>query len=446
MSLFLALYSGLWSAGMPFLRRNKRLAEGFDQRLAPCSWPWGAGGSRPEGPVVWMQAASGGEAGLVARLAPELESLLPEKSRLTLLATTCTRQGLDILEKIPSSEKLGLVPRLFPLDKPELMRRALGAARPDLIVLLETELWPGLMDAAKQENVPILVLNARMTAKSLSGYAWLTRFWQAHKPEAVLAVSQEDAGRFGRLFGPELTGTMPNIKFDSVKTQVQSMEDAEKAREKAGIAPDRPVIALASVRREEEEPLRPVVEELGRSSVNGRPVSVIIAPRHMHRVRAWQSLFPKASLASQGEAGGPLVIWDVFGRLKELYAASDAVFVGGSLAPLGGQNFLEAPAQGVRPVIGPHWKNFYWAGRDILDTGLVEQTDGPGQLGPKLLALAESRLLTGRAKDRDEVRRSFLHWLEPRTGGAAQAASCIMQSLGQAPAVGRQSNFKVKLL
>ena len=474
--LLLKAYGGLWTVASPLLRRHKRLAEGFDQRLAPPDWPGLPPKTAQGGPRVWLQAASGGEARLVHSLLPAFTDLLlqaappvltggpgtpeapmtpgPAKIPATpgsplpppasVLCTTFTRQGLDVLRELPP--RTGAVARYFPLDAPRLMARALDAAAPDLLVLLETELWPGLLDAARRRGVPVLVLNGRMTPKSFKAYSLLRPFWRNVAPARVLAVSPDDANRFAELFRCPVS-VMPNIKFDGT-AEAAKAPPPPSIRAEAGIPGEALLAAFASVREEEEDLLLPVIRSLAGSRAAGAPVAVAVAPRHMHRVDAWARKLGDAGVAfsRRSEKSGPaetartVCLWDSFGELRSLYASADAAFVGGSLAPLGGQNFLEAPALGVAALVGPHTGNFLWVGDDVFATGLVRRVPDAETLADAIRGVFATRFPSGLPADaataahaREEaaclVRKHFLDWLGPKTGGAAQAARAMADML-----------------
>lgn len=514
----LRAYGLAWRAATPLLARHKRLADGFADRLVPEGWPFypqvereesgsrsgpDSGDGLPQPPLftgepgqaphavdnsaslVWIQAASGGEAWLVYSLVQALAAL-PEVSSqaLNLLCTTGTRQGMDVLEKLAAeyhanaagsptgkTSLFTILPRFFPLDKPDIMLRAMHASRPRAIVLLETELWPGIMDAAAKERCPMLVLNARMSEKSLSGYKWLSGFWDTHPPASVLAISSEDAARFAALFKKSRVDVMHNIKFDRVAQGLAQSSappaatgEGNCAQGPPGIAgntyidgstPTTPLIALASVREEEEKLLLPVIQRLLGNPCPFAAVRIAVVPRHMHRVPAWLAALEKEGLKcllrssgttdrpqaglnpGQAEAA-PILLWDTFGEMHKLYALADAVFVGGSLAPLGGQNFLEPLAQGLIPCVGPHIRNFLWVGEELFTQGLAVRIQEPEELDKALRARLHETLevvsgdntacLTAatwdraRHKARTDVQERFSSWVQPRTGGSLQAA------------------------
>ena len=325
---------------------------------------------------IWLQAASGGEAYLVWELLAHLAVLCEKQGTpepLRVLATTWTRQGLDILQDMSGKlhEKhpwLSVRSAFFPLDAPKLMEKALDQVRPRVVGLLETELWPGLMLACEKRHVPMLILNGRMTDKSLRGYlkleAAIPGFWESIAPKHVCAISKADAGRFARIFGGDRVEAVPNIKFDrATATAIPAVSDPLLKL----LPPElhaRQTVLLASVREQEEPALLSVIQTL---RAHDAP-TIVVAPRHMHRVKPWQALLSGAKLPavmrSKQEGtipAGSIVIWDTFGELGQLYQLADAVFVGGSLAPLGGQNFLEPLALGRIPCCGPHLDNFAWA-------------------------------------------------------------------------------------
>ena len=446
-ALLSGAYSLVWTAARPLLRRHKRLREGFAERLVPEDWSGPANGAGKPRTDVWLQAASGGEAYLVWELLEHLAEAWEAKDRdetgtLRVLTTTWTRQGLDVLLKMAAKLEethpwLSVRATFFPLDAPGLMAKALEQARPRVVGLLETELWPGLMLACRKQGVPYLILNGRMTEKSLRNYLRLeaTGFWNDMPPEHVCAISKADAARFARLFGAERVETVPNIKFDRAAAAAGNTVSTE-LRALLPSGNHAQTVLLASVREEEEQALLGVVRALQPEA------TVIIAPRHMHRVKAWQTLLDTGNrpclLRSRQEGAfpdGSLVIWDTFGELGQLYQLADAVFVGGSLAPLGGQNILEPLALGKIPCTGPSLENFAWAldasaegAHDSLEAlGLLRR----GQDAEAVTALLREQLRTlNDSEDASQaVRLRFQNWLAPRLGGSARCARRLLKLL-----------------
>ena len=420
MRAFVGAYGLLWKGARPLLRRHKRLCDDFAERLVPASW------ELPEPVDVWIQAASGGEAYLARQLLVEVGDL--ERTG-RFLCTSCTRQGLETLRS-PMPTPFPVATRVFPLDDPACMLRALESARPRLMVLLETELWPGLMAACAAHNVPIVVLNGRMTEKSLKGYRLLGSFWRTVSPRCVLATSEQDAERFAALFGRECVSLMPNMKFDAVAPGSAATSGKGAQAVAALLPPSFPVILLASVREQEEALLAEAITLL---KSNAPEAVIVVAPRHMEREDAWRArlqtvkaegrVLLRTAALQNGEvaAGGDVLLWNAFGELRDLYHRADAVFVGGSLVPLGGQNFLEAALAGAVPCVGPHWSNFTWVGKAFFDEGLGVCVDTVEELVAALLA----QLAAPRARAARQAGAAA--YVAPRRGGTRRAATLVAE-------------------
>lgn len=422
----LRCYEGLWRIAMPLLKRHPRLAEGYAQR---CLGDTDAPLPRAD---LWFQAASAGEAFLAISLSEALGLTRPAR----LMVTTQTRQGYDILQKHAerSSSRgapLEMVVRYLPFDRPGLMQRAVAQVRPRLAVLLETELWPGLMLALKDAEVPLAVVNARMSARSQKHYGLRPSLWRALRPEAVLALSRGDARRFANLFGHTGVTTMPNIKFDRVTNAAAAPSPEMKA-----LFPDeRPLVVLGSVRRAEEPLIEDLLTLLQRRH---RQALLALFPRHMERLDHWQRALTRRGLPwvlrsrATGEhpvlKQGGVLLWDTFGELGGAYALACAAYVGGSLVPLGGQNFLEPLALGLRPIIGPYWENFAWVGREVVDRGLVQEVKDSHGAIQALSAAIEHPVAEA---DKAAVRADLDAYLVSRRGGSAQAAALIRSYLVQ---------------
>jgi 3-deoxy-D-manno-octulosonic-acid transferase len=301
------------------------------------------------------------------------------------------------------------------------MRRAVAAIRPAVMVLLETEIWPGLLRALVQHSCKTIIINGRITEKSLKRYLLWPSIWSQLRPAKVLAISRADADRFKQLFGPAGIEVMPNIKFDRLAASNTAADYRSTIKD---LVPSVPAFAvLASVRRQEE----PLVKQIIIEVLRRRPKSVIgLFPRHLHRVQPWQETLGQAgirwALRSQAKApatAGSVIIWDTFGELLPAYRICKSAFVGGSLAPLGGQNFLEALICGTIPVIGPSWENFLWVGAEIIDAGLLRVVDTWQEVAAQLLKDMEN------PAPRDEIIDRSLAYIKNRQGGTARACRAI---------------------
>ncbi|MDR2503020.1 MAG: 3-deoxy-D-manno-octulosonic acid transferase [Deltaproteobacteria bacterium] len=428
--MLLHLYRLLWKIARPALRLHRRLGDGFEHRLVPPRWPLpqeGRGDGTGAPRRLWLHSASGGEAYLVYELLHIL-SAWPGGTCDALLCTSCTRQGLEILQRAQRElqrEDWRMDVNYLPLDELDLMRRAVRQAfgppavpgGPKVLALLETELWPGLLQACREYGAHVIILNGRLTEGSFRAYRFMRPALRRIAPERILAVSPENLERFRLLFGPKTScSLMPNIKFDRAANAPDAL---------ALNCGDRynPVIALASIREEEEELILPVLGELLRLEPRCIPV---LAPRHLHRLEAWEKRlrnqrldFIRASSGVDWEQGGRIVLWDSFGQLHRLYALAGTVFVGGSLAPLGGQNFLEPLNYGLIPCVGRFWDNFAWVGEELFELGLARRVQDAGELPPMLLEQLKS------PPDKALVRERFTGYVAPRRGGTRQAAEAL---------------------
>lgn len=407
------LYNLLWSCVLPWLRLNHRLAEGYPQRCLKKMLP---------AADIWIQAASVGE----SYLALEIIKTLKATRAVKILVTSNTSQGIDILnlalaDQGKTVDGVQVAVGYFPFDKPAYMRRAVAAIAPAVMVLLETEIWPGLLRALKQHHCKTIIINGRITDRSLKKYLRWPSIWSELRPQRVLAISCADADRFKQLFGPGGIETMPNIKFDRVASAATSADNRNTIQNI--VPPALTFTVLASVRRQEE----PLVRQIVIAILRNRPQTVIgLFPRHLHRIRSWQEALNQAGIRwslrseSKGPAtAGTVIIWDTFGELLQAYQICKSAFVGGSLAPLGGQNFLEALICGTRPVIGPSWENFIWVGTEIIDAGLLRVAGNWREVAALLLRDMES------SAPRDEIISGSLEYIKERQGGTEKACRAI---------------------
>jgi len=395
------------------LRFSARLKEGWAQRTLK--------GSSLRRADIWIQAASVGE----AYLALHLVRALKEQGDIKVLITSSTSQGVGLLAE--AKEHLSLEIAYFPFDLPGIMSKALAHVRPKVMVVLEAELWPGLFAASSGLSIPLLIVNGRLSPSSLRGHLLLKGFWRKYPPEKVLAVSSEDAERYSRLFGERVVDTMNNMKFDRVSIQAGGQEENPL---KNLIPASWPFVVLGSIRKEEEAGIQYVIKRL---RTERKELVIGLFPRHMHRVGAWEKRLSKAQipykLRSQMDKAparpGMVILWDKLGELGQAYGLSQAVFVGGSLRPCGGQNFLEPLTHGVVPNVGPHLDNFQWIGPEIFTLGLARQVKNKEELVHCLLKdLSEPR-------NPQEVLDLARTYLRGRQGGTQQACSEIMKRISQ---------------
>lgn len=414
--IVLGFYEICWISAIPFLSKNKRLAEGLDQRKLKQQLPQAD---------IWIQAASAGEAYLAQSI---LSTISPPKP-INVLLTSNTRQGIDILNdknaEMRYHKNLSFFVSYFPFDRPSIMKQAIKQVSPHVMVLLESELWPGLLSALKNAGTDILLINGRMSERSFKHYHCCSSFWANLAPDRVYAISKEDADRFASLFGKTRVSVLSNIKFDRINPDNSHGGILESV--KRIIPTGVPFLVMASIREEEELLILQMIQKI----LKHNPATVIgLFPRHMHRLAQWQKILQKNGLTWRFRSDttnlstpGTVLLWDIFGELTSSYQFATAAFVGGSLVPLGGQNFLEPLICGVVPVTGPHWDNFYWVGNEIIDSGLVFMADDWIGAADKLIKVLHS------PPSRESVRRRALDYFRKHQGGSKRACEIILRHL-----------------
>lgn len=405
---------------LPFLKRSPRVGLGWRQRTLK---------DVAEGPFdLWIQAASGGESMLTNMVLERLGTLLPKNQKLRILVTSGTKQGIDSLIKGNKNQQPDSISDItiayFPFDAPPLMEKAFTRFAPKLAVIVETELWPGFLISAKRKNVPVLLINGRMSEKSFGSYKYFSKFFQKYGPEKVLAISPVDGQRFSRIVGLEKVSLINNVKFDRIEPQ----RDLPEHNPIADLLPaNSPFLLLGSIRREEEEKiLKTVLKTLA-----ARPdITIGLFPKHIERADHWIQLLTKEKITAikrsktlVRQSPGSVIVWDVFGELAGAYALARAAFVGGSLENLGGQNFLEPLVFGLKPIIGPYWKNFTWVGREIVTSGLVHEVADENELLTGLLAAIDADVA------KDQVAKQVQDFFLPRKGGTQQVCQQIIDTL-----------------
>jgi 3-deoxy-D-manno-octulosonic-acid transferase len=304
---------------------------------------------------IWIQAVSVGEVELARRLITELRRESPE---LPLFVTATTATGLDLARRSFDKE-VPVFP--CPLDLAGPVRRVLEAARPRLLVLVETELWPEMLYQAGRRGIPVAVVNARLSEGSFAGYLRVASPLRSLlAPLAlVLARTEADGERFAALGVPaDRISVSGNVKYD-LEPDERPLEWAEAVRSAAG---GRPIVVAGSTMEGEEAQ---VLDAVAKLRADGAAPFLILAPRHPERFDAVARILGERGLVfsrrSGGEAippGADVFLLDTIGELSRAYRLAQVAFIGGSLAPTGGHNPLEAAAWGVPVLSGPHVHNF----------------------------------------------------------------------------------------
>lgn len=305
---------------------------------------------------IWLHAVSVGE---VQAAQPLIRHLLSDETMGPVLVTTTTPTGADRLGSLFSAQ----VPHLYtPFDLAPVVRRFLAQVEPRLVIIMETEVWPNLLEICAERGIPVVLANARLSERSARGYARLGAF--AHATFArfafIAAQSDADARRF-RALGARAgrIATTGSLKFD-VQWPASLLERAEVMRRSWGT--ERPVWVAASTHEGEEEEILAAHDRI-RHSWPG--ALLVLVPRHPERFDRVALLVRRAGLVlarrsndADRTTDAAVFLGDSMGELPSFLAAADVAFIGGSLVPVGGHNLVEAAALGVPILIGPHVFNF----------------------------------------------------------------------------------------
>ncbi len=320
---------------------------------------------------IWVHAVSVGE---VQAAQPIIKQFLGRWPDASVMVTTTTPTGSERVRSLFEDR----VRHVYtPLDLAPIMRRFLDAVRPRLAVVMETEIWPNMLRACEDRGIPVVLANARLSAKSAQGYARLRVFSRETlgRFAAIGAQSSADAARFRALGAPaERVQVTGSIKFD-VRRPGSLLEQAEVLRRVWDI--QRPVWVAASTHEGEEEQVLAAHREI----LNHLPRALLVlVPRHPERFDRVAALVERQGfrMARRSTADSccdeiSLYLGDTMGELPIFLAAADAAFIGGSLVPIGGHNLLEAAAVGVPVAVGPYVFNFAQITELLLDEGAAVQ-------------------------------------------------------------------------
>lgn len=327
-------------------------------------------GSRP---LLWIHAVSVGET-MAAR--PLVDALLAQYPGCAVLLTHMTPTGFETGQRLFGDRVLRC---LLPYDMPHATRRFFRHFRPVTGILIETELWPNLVASASEAGVPVALVNARLSERSLRK---ALRFAPLIVPAmgrlaTVVAQTEADAARISRLGA--VASVAGNLKFDVVPNP----ELVARGLRWRGLR-DAPVVLAASTRDGEET-------AIAAAWPGGDPLLVVV-PRHPQRfddvsellerrfgaALARRSRLDDAALAGAVARGG-VMLGDSMGEMPAYYGLADVAILGGSLLPFGGQNLIEACALGVPVVIGPHTFNFAEAAEQAIAAGAAVRVATPAE-------------------------------------------------------------------
>lgn len=430
--LILAVYSVLLAAvlvlGAPWwlarMATSGRYRAGLAGRLGMI--PKGLSEAVAGRKVVWLHAVSVGEVMAASELVRELRARLPE---WVIAVSTTTETGQRL-----ARERFAEVPVFYmPLDFMLVIRHYLSVLHPRLIILMESELWPNLMDVCARQGIPVAVVNARVSDRSLPRYLKLRRLWRPllERVSLFLAQSEENARRLVSIGAPAARVRVSgNLKYDVKATAGESAMTKLLAER----LPSRAKVLVAGSTLEGEE--RTLLEEWPRVREAVPEAVMVLAPRRPERFAAVAGLVREQGIAvvraselREGEgtiARGGVILLDTIGDLASVYSLGTAAFVGGSLVAAGGHNPLEPARFGVPVVMGESSENF----REIVEA--MRDADGIRIVQPSGLAETLVALLKG--DDTEEVGRRGRKVFDAQAGATARTVEALLGLVEEARA------------
>lgn len=342
----------------------------------------------PAGRRVWIHAVSVGE---VTAAAPVVAALKKQEPDVRIIFSTSTETGQGMAHRLVKGVDAFIY---FPLDIPFAVNRMLTLARPDVFVLVETELWPNFLAACRRRGIKVIMVNGRISPRSFAKYRRTRFFWkQALKNvDAAGMITNIDAKRIIRMgMSKDRIEVLGNAKYDALAAMA-APELHDDIMTRFGIRPDEKILVAGSTHAGEEEIIINVYKELLKTYPDFK---LILVPRHIERANDVISLLRQANLndmitATEMRAGKMrqyerIFVVDVIGELFKVYSLATVVYCGGSLAPKGGQNILEAAAWGKVIFYGPSMEDFTQEATLLEQAGAGIRITNAGELQQGIL-------------------------------------------------------------
>ena len=342
-----------------------------------CRWPERFGDSRGtplNSSTIWIHAVSVGEVEACRPLVKALQTVYP---RHNLLITTMTPTGSERIKLLFSDTVFHCY---LPYDLPFAINRFLKLNKPAFGIIMETEIWPNLIFTCKQKSIPLVLANARMSARSTKGYANFPKFIKSILNNLcfIAAQGQQDHDNFHKL-GIDLTHVhkIGNLKYE-ISLPSNVIEQSKAMRVIWGN--NRQVLVAGSTHEGEEEIILQATRLIQSKFPN---LLLVLVPRHPERFDRVAGLAHRAGFKTHRHSDNltftsdtQVLIVDSMGELPLFYAVCDIAFVGGSLIPHGGHNLLEPAALGRAILTGPHFFNFYGITKQFLQAhAAIEVSD-----------------------------------------------------------------------
>ncbi len=393
---------------------------------------------------IWIHAVSVGEALTVRALTAALRERYPH---LRLFVSTTTLTGQEVARRdVPAVDGVFFAP----FDLAFAVRRSLATIRPALFIAVETEIWPNLLRECRRRGVRTLLVNARISDRSLPRYRIARWFFRRVLADVdrMCAQSDENARRLIEIGAdPSRVTVTGSLKFDSLTARPPAGVESgpHRVARYFRVGPDRPVIIAGSTLKGEE---LPILRAFERVRTQAPRALLVIAPRHPDRFDEVERLardegfrtVRRTSLEVDATVRADVVILDTIGELAQLYQVATAVFVGGSLVDAGGHNILE-PAVFGRPILfGPFMRNFREIAETFLAAGAAIRVTGEQDLAETLCELL------GEPERRRRMGEAASAIIDANRGARERTLAVIEQLLppaGQSPADVARRQFRL---
>ena len=404
---------GQWAAGFGqrFGRYNARLKQSLTNRH-----------------VIWFHAVSVGEVNICTQL---IQALEPRAPNLKILVSTTTSTGMgELRRKLPSHiEKI-----YYPVDSRRVVAKALGSIHPEAIVLVEAEIWPNFIWRAQEGNIPIFLINARLSERSYRGYK---SFSSLFRPlfaafAGVGCQNEQDAARLVELgCRPEAVKILGNLKYDAAQLDERRLLDVPRLFRQLGVPEDALVLVGGSTHAGEEKILAELFQRL---KTRFPKLFLVVVPRHFERSRdagkdleaAGVNFIYRNEVTPQFRAEGrswEALLVNTTGELKYFYEFATVIFVGKSLTAEGGQNPIEPGALAKPILFGPQMQNFKAISEALVRGGGAIQVADPADLERQIESLLNQ------PERRRELGENAVQVIRQNLGAIEKTVEMILQQL-----------------
>ena len=373
---------------------------------------------------IWVHAASVGE---VVATSPLIKEFRREFPKSPILVSVVTASGYEMANRIIKDADSIIY---YPLDFPWLAGRVLRRIHPRVFLPVETELWPNFLKTARKLRIPVMMVNGRISDKSVKRYRHLHSMWDDMIKTITKFAMQSpiDADYIKQLGAPpELVTITGNTKFDQTYTDV-SEEEKNTILYELGFSKDDKIFLAGSTHRGEEELILNAFRQLKEKHANAK---LLIAPRELlrtmeviHIVRSADfSVATRTKLQKNRSVGHDVVILDTIGELGKIYSIGDVIYVGKSLVVHGGHNILEPAAHGKAIVVGSNMENFKDTHALFTKRNACVTVNNPEELNKEVLRLFDDE------NERKRLERETLAIVNENKGAARKSAELLKETL-----------------